>query len=105
MNTDKNAMVIRADAKAMGAITAHRPGGARHSDNYRTRCIALSECVSYNPSNGQTIDDATVFTATRKVNTHSKQRAYNKARAAETRAAIDHALMAGMGTIHEGEVN
>lgn len=97
MDNTRHAMVIRADARAMGAITAIST--RKRTLGARTRTVALSECISYNPSNGQSIDSATVFTPTRKRNTRSKVRTIN---ADLRRAAIDRALMADMGTIHGG---
>lgn len=93
-NAAPHSMVIRADARALGAITAL---GAPQRVKPRTRTVALSECISYNPRNGQNIDAATVFTPTRKRNTRSKVRTIN---ADLRRSIIDRALMADMGTIH-----
>jgi hypothetical protein len=94
-------MVVRADARAMGAVTASRPGGARHSDRYRTRTIALSECISYNPRNGQTVDTGTVFTPVR--STQARRYARSVANGNKTKQDAISALLMSLPTIHEGE--
>jgi hypothetical protein len=89
-------MMIRADARAMGAVTALTVGGRRKP---RTRTLALTPCVSYNPRNGQTIDDAVVFAPVR--STPARRYKRTKPTGAQLRAAVDIALMARMGTIHD----
>ena len=43
MNDDKHAMVIRADARAMGAVTALNTTNRRKPRTY----VSASECISY----------------------------------------------------------
>lgn len=50
-----NALMIRADARAAGMVTATRVGGARHSDRYRTRTVALSDCISIMPDGSRSV--------------------------------------------------
>jgi hypothetical protein len=90
-------MVIRADARAIGAITALGAPMRRKSNmsDYRTGNRA-GECVSYFKSDKS---DATIFKATR-------TRKPNRRRivVTESRASLDIALMQNMGTIHNGDM-
>lgn len=90
-------MVIRADARAIGAITALGAPMRRkaNTSDYRTGNRA-GECISYFKSDKS---DATVFKPTR-------TRKPNRRRivVAETRKQLDIALMSHMGSNHEGDV-
>jgi hypothetical protein len=89
-----NEMVIRADARAIGAITALGAPMRRkpNTSDYRTGNRA-SDCISYRLDNDGNMVNATIFraTRTRKPNRRSDV-------VAPTTSDID--LMAKMGTIH-----
>jgi len=89
------AMVIRADARAMGAVTAL---GAPMRRKPTTRTIALTDCISYNPRNGETVDDGEVFKPIRKRGPRKYVRSTSNA--AKRDAARE--LLMSLPTIHEG---
>lgn len=94
-------MVIRADARAIGAITAlgaPMRSKPRMSD-YRTGNRA-GECISYYKDADGNIINAKVFTPSR---TRKPNRRHNIV-VTETRATVDRSLMARMGSNHEGDV-
>lgn len=96
MNDHK--MVIRADARAIGAITALGAPMRRKSamSDYRTGNRA-GECISYYAADKS---DAVIFKPQR---TRKPNRRRNIV-VTETRATVDRSLMARMGSNHEGDV-
>lgn len=105
MTTQNHAMVIRADARAMGAVTALSTTNRRKPSmvDYRTGNRA-GECISYHSKLGMDADDLT--TARDKAVLFKSVRAERKATRrssnadAPKRSAVDIGLMRQMGSIH-----
>lgn len=101
----QHAMVVRTDARAMGAITAlgaPMRQAPRFTD-YRTNSRA-GECISYFGTTGMSDDELTtardkaVLFKSVRAERRSTRRASNAD--AAKRSSVDISLMAKMGTIH-----
>lgn len=90
-----DASLVRADCRAYGIVNAP---GAPQRVKPRTRTIALTDCISYNPRNGETVDTGTVFAPIRTRHASHKRK---RTTSAASKHAITEALLMSLPTIHD----